>query len=347
MVMGTFRHILSWARQWGAGGEPLACALGLRSFSQCSSSRCSSSLLSQSCGDRGAERGATMLEFALAFPLLLLIILTMMDIARVQAVKGALNLGAHEGLHVARTVPNLDIDAHGLLPSSYDYLRYFDAKRKVADAATDIPLKTMLSLPGSGAWAELLSFRHFGDTANENAAVLRPYECARAAASDPLGCLASDSQCLRHEALRDDLDCQPTYIPESFDAYRSEPIVIKLRARVQPILPFVGDYFVEGSAYGFREEIPKAAVDLSAYGVVTPTAVTTTSTTTTTVVTTTSTTMETPLCVADWGECARQSNPALNPLNVGGVAWCPDTSLTPIFGICQCNEVACGLPFGL
>ena len=251
-----------------------------------------------------------------------------------------------------RTIPNLDIPIHELSPGSASFDRdkysYIDAKNKVVVAATHLPTTTMVAPVGGDGWARLIGVRHYDDNADLGAAVLRPYECARVGGS-PAGCASDDGDCIRHDALRGDLNCSENYVTAG-DIYKNEPLIVTLRAEVDTILPMLPKITVEGSAYGFREEVPRATVDLKDYGVADPTAASSTvvNTSTTTSVVPTTTTDRVAACVADWEEAIEHS---------GAFPRCPNESKPggSVYGgpslICnneadKPTEIVCGAPLG-
>ena len=241
------------------------------------------------------EAGVTMLQFAIVFPVLMLLLIGVIDLARIYSVKALLQTGAEEGLSTALAIPNLDIDARSLDPANsaefYDYYRYQWAKQHVMDAAERVPLSTLVGQTGSGNWAEVVPFQHKDSTLVSNAALLRPYECARAELGDPDGCADGESGCFRHPSLNSSTGCN-SYLGNDPKTLKEEPIIVAMRAKVKTILPVFNNLEVQGLAQGFRPAIPLADVDLSDLGIATIVTTTTTITITTTTSSTTTTTTE-------------------------------------------------------
>ena len=106
---------------------------------------------------------------------------------------------------------------------------------------------------------------------------------------------------------------------------------------MQSLFPFIGTYRARAVASGFREKIPRAEVDLSAFPVMTTTTFAVSTTSSTLGSTTTSSTIVS--CTPNWPSCIQQAS------NLGlVVSLCPDLNSSPDFlGNClcvPCNTVA-------
>ncbi len=230
------------------------------------------------CTSTGAERGATILEFVLAFPIFLFIILGIVDLSRYFAAVAVLNAGAHEGLMVATKIPNLDLDTREVDANSEDYKRFTLARDFVTSAAVTIPFGSIIGEAGSNDPIRLneqeMTDELVGGTAAlvpaQGVAVLRPGECAVSMNGTKLTC--------NNETLNPNDYPTPAPTPTTPPAaaaptpistpakpitppqtlMRSHPIKIVLTADVQSYLPFFSGYTAVGSANGYREkDIPE------------------------------------------------------------------------------------------
>jgi hypothetical protein len=279
------------------------------------------------------ERGSTMMQFALVIPLLMMLVLAIVDISRLFAVEAMLNKGAEEGLNLAMKIPNLDVDLRGRAPDDWDYINFSEARRRVLQAATRVPLATVAAdYSDPAAPVKLVGFRYEDTLLNlggspppqieRGAAFLRPgdrtYDLS----------LSSYKDYVKQEARADIAGNPP---PQDTDTLlRYYPIQVDVCANVDLFFPGFGTKTVCGRALGYREPgIPRGPLP-STDPMAPVTSSTTTSTTTTTTYSTTTTTV---LC---------------NPTNALRLTGCPlsgrciDPS-TPGPGPCGCKAPgACG-----
>lgn len=200
--------------------------------------------------------GASLLQFALVFPILMLFAVGFIDLARVLAIRGVLTKGAQDGLAVAMTVPNLDVDIKDLPTSDVEYSRYLEARRRVIAAATGLPLGTLLTNSGTPSSARLLSFTYADPNSAGppsmtvfDGAMLRPGERVQITGSTP-------PRYVGHGTVIPDPSGNPPPQPQAMLMAR-EPILVELHAEVDFFLPFFDNIVVSGSASGFREKIPR------------------------------------------------------------------------------------------
>ena len=196
-----------------------------------------------------ATQGATMLEFAFALPVLVLVVFAIVDFSRYYAVTAVLNSAADEALNRARKIPNFDYDFRGAATTAKEYERFNEARNIILDTAERSPLETLLKAEGSGADAVLKNITSTDNgltlpngtpapTVVRGAAVLRPGECAEIAGEGPI-CNGPQGTTTAPAELMD-----------------QHPIRVILRAEIRPYLPFIGTLAASGEAYGYREKVP-------------------------------------------------------------------------------------------
>ncbi len=83
------------------------------------------------------ERGVSLVQFAMVFPILMMIVVVIMDFGRTSALRTVSQEGVHRSLELAITVPNLDINPNGLDPNSVEYKRLELARSKVSAFGTN------------------------------------------------------------------------------------------------------------------------------------------------------------------------------------------------------------------
>ena len=94
---------------------------------------------------RCAQKGVSMLEFALILPFFTFLVFGFIDISRYFAYQVILNKGAEQGINLATKIPNLDVDLKKQDQTSIDYLRYQQARDLVLKTACHFPLSTLFS----------------------------------------------------------------------------------------------------------------------------------------------------------------------------------------------------------
>ena len=203
------------------------------------------------------ESGATMIEFALVFPVLVILLLFFCDVARVIAVNALLTYAAEETMQQTLTMPNFDVDNRTADPNSPEYQRYLLARRRILQGATRFLLQTSLVTDGNTpSSAQLMQFT-YGEPANRggaqppvsaDVAVLRPGERVRVGD-------AASAEFLEHNAYPYPGD---GIVEPSMERLLGKlPIVVEFRARVQTFTPMLGDIVVRGVAQGYRDLIPR------------------------------------------------------------------------------------------
>ncbi len=127
-------------------------------------------------------------------------------------------------------------------------------------AAEALPLSTLLTGPATPSDSELsevtttdsgLALGAGGSPPSvvSGSAVLRPGDCADI---DGFG-----KVCNRESLHISDSDPDPDVPPATL--METHPLRVVLRAKLRPFLPFLGPIQIEGSAMGFREQVPQGA----------------------------------------------------------------------------------------
>lgn len=198
-----------------------------------------------------SERGVSLVEFVLAFPIVAMLVFGIVDFARYYAVTGVLRAGAEQGINRARKIPNFDVAYNGMDPSDSGYVRFTQARDVVLNEAESVPLSSLLSDEAhpSGATLKNITVTDNGlnsiaapPTVTRSAAVLRPGECADVSGHGQVcnGPVASG-------------------VPVS-QLLQTYPIRVVLFAEIRPFLPFLGTMTARGEAYGQRENVPQGPV---------------------------------------------------------------------------------------
>ena len=248
--------------------------------------------------------GATLVQFALVLPLLLIFVLAIMDVVRIFTAQALLNKGAADGVHAAVMMSNLDLDYRGLNPTtSVDYSRFQEARRRVLSAAMSIPVSTLLSDPDTPSSMQLQKFSMTDvgltqdvDPVVSGAGLIRPGERIKD---------VDDDTWIDHGTYPPRTDgSAPNQSPEML--MQNFPVEVRLEAKIKifstPLLPFLPQTLtIHSRAIGYRElYVPKGPLPPTGGGA--PEAETTSATTTTVSTTSTEETTSTaPVCV---GACS-------------------------------------------
>jgi hypothetical protein len=276
------------------------------------------------------ERGATLLEFAIVFPTLFVLLIAIIDFSRLLLVGAILSKGAENGLNLAKKLPYLETDFRNKLPTDPDYQNFLNARRRVLFEAKRLPLSVIATDWNSAAsgGVKLLPFKMvdtgvdvgLGNPAPDltyGAALIRPGEQVTFEHN-------ASSHTVNHKTLPPIPD-PPSQSVENL--VTGHPITVELRAQVDMWLPFLGTLIARGSASGYREVIPRGPLPPPDPAdpdsdIVIAAAVTITSSTVPVV---TSTVPSEP-CAGMWPQCIRQSK-------VLGTTHCPRQA----GGVCSCS----------
>ena len=206
---------------------------------------------------RGSQRGATMVEFSLVAILLLFIVVTFIDLARIFLVQSLLTKGAQEGLALAEKIDNLSIDNEQLdAADAALYADYTAARNAVVDAATARILAIIAErqdvAPDAPVRLQLFTPVDFFNgtpqvTAPIPALVLRPGDSGTGYGGEvlnhPLRCSTLYSDCTQPRNAWDSMDSM----------LREFAMQVHLEAVVETYSPWLGDLRLRGQAMGWRE----------------------------------------------------------------------------------------------
>lgn len=206
------------------------------------------------------ERGASMLEFAIAAPVLFVAILGFFDIIQWMSVKQMLDEAVGHAGQIASTVPNLDIDATGEDSNGVPFKRLVMARNKANQAGADFlsSLGGTIGLPGNptGSSGNAFEFvytedRQLGDPVEFRSAVmtLLPGDCATVPA---LGEQVCNDQNMGHPLGGG----RP--VGTSQRLMEKHAIEIVAFARTNGFLPWAGSRVIRSAFYTARQPVPKA-----------------------------------------------------------------------------------------
>ncbi len=196
------------------------------------------------------EKGATIVEFAIVIPILLLVILALFDFVRYLTIQGILNSAANRAVSLASVVEDLDTDCIRLPAPQRATCgaRREVAIRKVLTAARDLPLATMLGTDIQNDAAYLISPTVDGST-----------DPVQQPAIEFVLSRAEDLRAYISDGTDDATSTQLTFNSETptnqalSDLLENIPLEVRIRARMNTFLPMFGEFEVQGHAAGFRE----------------------------------------------------------------------------------------------
>ncbi len=202
------------------------------------------------------QSGVTMLQFALTFPVLILIIFSMIDICRYYTIQTMLTSAVFKAANKATRVHDLDIKTKGLSSSSPDYGRYFLARDKVMHAAESAALVALVTDSAHPSDATLLKVRTNDEGVSgatdveSHVAFLRP--------GDKTTFLNDDgtTEDLFNKFVGRLSPSDPVYDDPAY-AMEKAPLVVEMRAKVKFITPFFGSKVITARALNYRPRIPR------------------------------------------------------------------------------------------
>lgn len=204
--------------------------------------------------------GVSIFQFALTFPILMVFVLTLVDFSRILLVKALLNKGAEDGVALAVKIPNFEIDIRNFAAGSVEYARFQQARNLIADAATRLPRRTLIT-PSSDPTSSYFTPYRYVDTLDAGATVNPPpYDVAILRPGESVEIKPGSGNWLYHSTYAPAAPGVPA--PQSPELLmKSEPIVVEMRATVVTFSPVLRDVTVAGRAMGYREEnIPRGPI---------------------------------------------------------------------------------------
>ena len=222
------------------------------------------------------ERGATIIESVLIFPLLLILIFAIVELSRYWGVRGVVSQGAQRGLDLAIKIPHLEFEqsSNNSNPNCINdittcdgYSDFIQSRTEVIELAGQLPQNALV---GSSYQGDTTRFVGFGRVSVMRAGaivletvpamLLRPSECRTDIAGTlhchPTVCPIDEperSACLAMHLgarVRQPLDSMEELL-------KVEPIVVAMPVRFKTMLPVpsLSTFFPLGLAGGYREII--------------------------------------------------------------------------------------------
>jgi hypothetical protein len=204
------------------------------------------------------ESGASMLEFAIAAPLLLLAVLGFCDIIQWMSARQMLDEAVTRTARAASTMPNLDIDAEGKGSNDYEFKRLVLARQKCNRAGNDY-LRSIgtIGVPGEthGSTGDALELvytedRQAGDPVEFHSAVmtLLPGDCATIVETQQTVCNNQHmgfptGQTRPHGTSRRLLE--------------NHEILVVAYAKTNGFLPWIGSKIIQSTELIGRQPIPR------------------------------------------------------------------------------------------
>lgn len=204
------------------------------------------------------ETGVSMLEFAIATPILLIAVLGFFDIIQWMTVRQILDEAIARAGQVAATMPNLDIDPGGKSDSDYEFKRLVMARRKSNDAGENF-LRNIgtIGLPGGspGSSGDALEItytenRQTGDPVDikSGVMVLLPGDCAKIAETGEEICNKGN---IEYPIGENRPHGRSRWLMEN------HPIEVVAVARSHGFLPWLGSRIVRAGVAVTRQPIPQ------------------------------------------------------------------------------------------
>lgn len=211
--------------------------------------------------ERDREKGASMVEFALAFPVFMLLVVVIIDMGRITALGNVIREGLAIGLQRALSVPNLDVDPRGLASTDHDYVRLQIAKDLTSTAGLRLIGGIQMIATGDDAThAASTGPKLFDIVFNETritdgpiaktykVAVLLPGECVTVPS-------IGVTECNRETLGLSDTDPMPEQPPEQL--IRKHPVKVVAFAQFDSYTPWLFNGWQKFEQYGYRQPIPR------------------------------------------------------------------------------------------
>jgi len=195
-----------------------------------------------------------MVEWAVAIPFLIIVLLAIFDFARYQTGEYIAQKGALDGLHLATRVDGLGFDVRDADPTSESFRRYLQGRKQAIEVASSLPLSSWFSTDADSTTRLHRVLLETGEAVR--AVVLRPGERYRLIRDN------GEEEILEHPTLCAPDPPDPSKCPETIDpaadyedVLLNHPIAVAVYGVVEPILPLIPPLEVKGYALGYREQV--------------------------------------------------------------------------------------------
>jgi hypothetical protein len=208
-----------------------------------------------------SEKGASMVQFALAFPVFMVFVVVIIDLGRITALSNVIREGLAIGLQQALSVPNLDVDPRGLASTDDDFVRLQIAKDLTSAAGLRLIGGLQMIATGDDAthaastgpklFDIVFSETRISDGPIDKTykiAVLLPGECVTVPA---IGL----TECNRDTLGIGAADPMPQQPPE--ELIRKHPVKIIAFAQFDAFTPWLFNGWQRFEQYGYRQPIPR------------------------------------------------------------------------------------------
>lgn len=211
------------------------------------------------CCIRSNQRGATMLEFVLVFPLLMAFVIAVLDISHYLTVESLLDEAVHRSLDKAISVSNLDVNPNGADPGSYEMQRQIMARQRSSDAGQQFLDNTKVIKTGPIGDGQTARTRLMTGTITESRVVgtpltstagvivLLPGECALIE--------NGETECNR-ETLGTSATA-PAPVQKPAHLMERHPIKVVAVATLDRYMPFLIPKTIKVKAFGYRHAVPQ------------------------------------------------------------------------------------------
>ena len=207
------------------------------------------------------EHGATMFQFALAFPVFMMFVVVIIDYGRVTALGNVIREGMAAGLQKAISVPNLDIEPRGMTSVDYPYQRSRIARGMVEESAlTIIGGINTIGVGDDASQASVTGPKLYDIVFTENrisngpdvqtykVAVLMPGECVEVPSIGHV-------ECNRQTLGTTPSDPFPLQRPEFL--LRKHPVKLVAFAQFDAFTPWLFSRWQKFEQYGYRPHVPQ------------------------------------------------------------------------------------------